>query len=398
MPNKSHQRKLQRQLNEHGLLFAARTGDVDTVTSLIDAGCDSSLCYRSRTPFMVASIHGQLAVMRALLERHCDVTLIDGGRLNALHLACKHGQLPSVRFVLEEVLAEPHKVVADRSRSGVLELDRHCLYLAAKNRHPDVVYYLLSTLGVNPFINERSQRTLPTVFVELIRHTYELATSSDTRYNTHVASFLCKIIESVFVGKLKNTTAALVVELGSLPFSMYEKTLCEFPGMTKTYFNEGETMLHCALRQNHYAKCKLLLDVYSADVFAMHAGQNVLEYAIGHHCSTRIIEMLLEKYNIHESKTRYRLMTSIAKNGFVDESIKSALTRLGCTEFEQKLMNVDTVRVRRPMPVKSRRQGRCKRFKQFDKNIKHEGRRDFSRLPHFNQFLNVTTTHKLTHA
>ena len=123
-----------------------------------------------------------------------------------------------------------------------------------------------------------------------------------------------------------------VVELGSLPFSMYEKTLCEFQGMTKTYFNDGETMLHCALRQNHYAKCELLLDVYSADVFA---------------------------------KTRYRLMTSIAKNGFVDESIKSVLTRLGCTEFEQKLMNVDTVRVRRPLLAKNRCKGRCKRFKQF---------------------------------
>lgn len=127
-------------------LFAVRSGNADTVRLLLDKVSidinhqseyefkDDELYIIMPTPLMLAARYGHTDVMKLLIEKSADVSIIDNGGENALSLATKHGHIASVRLLFELGLANANST--DHWETPILTI-------AADNGHKDLVQFLL---------------------------------------------------------------------------------------------------------------------------------------------------------------------------------------------------------------------------------------------------------------
>ncbi|XP_046582738.1 ankyrin repeat and KH domain-containing protein 1-like isoform X2 [Haliotis rubra] len=84
------------------LYSASGAGDLETVKRILAAGhVDiNTRGYYSRTPVMVAARRGHSVVVEFLVGRGADVSLVDRGGNNVLHLACIVGDLETVKLIV----------------------------------------------------------------------------------------------------------------------------------------------------------------------------------------------------------------------------------------------------------------------------------------------------------
>ncbi|XP_048250649.1 uncharacterized protein LOC124152553 [Haliotis rufescens] len=121
-----------------------------------------------RTPLMVAAVNGHRQVFDLLVTQGADVTLVDGGRNNILHVACLGGHVDMVKYVLSQKIAEinsrgkhgrtPLMVAAEKGHRQVFDLlvtrgagvslvdqlRNNILHVACLGGHVDMVKYVLS--------------------------------------------------------------------------------------------------------------------------------------------------------------------------------------------------------------------------------------------------------------
>ena len=150
-------------LMSHGgstaILFAARQGDLETATALLDAGAnvdDADAAGTSALVIAAHSDHGQLA--RFLLSRGADPNAAKAG-YTALHAAVLRGNLELVKALLEAG-ADPDAPVRHGTPGRRLSADyslRHQmlgangLWLAARFGHPDIMR-VLAAAGANALV------------------------------------------------------------------------------------------------------------------------------------------------------------------------------------------------------------------------------------------------------
>src|SRR5262245_33712169 len=80
---------------------AARSGDIDQLRKLLDAG--GKLEDRDgtkETPLISAALAGQAEIVAELIKRGADVTARNDRGLTALHAAAYHGDLASVQALV----------------------------------------------------------------------------------------------------------------------------------------------------------------------------------------------------------------------------------------------------------------------------------------------------------
>lgn len=65
----------------------------------------------SQTPLHLAVITNQADVCQRLLASGCDPTLVDDGGDSALHIACRHGNLPCFSVITQNCRAEHLRTV-----------------------------------------------------------------------------------------------------------------------------------------------------------------------------------------------------------------------------------------------------------------------------------------------
>lgn len=130
----------------NAFLLAVRSGNADTVRLLLDKvsiDINHQSEYELRdderytimpTPLMFAAKYGHTDVMKLLIEKGADVSIIDNGGENALSLATKHGHIASVRLLFELGLANANST--DHWETPILTI-------AAGNGHKDLVQFLL---------------------------------------------------------------------------------------------------------------------------------------------------------------------------------------------------------------------------------------------------------------
>ena len=130
----------------NAFLLAVRSGNADTVRLLLDKvsiDINHQSEYELRdderytimpTPLMFAAKYGHTDVMKLLIEKGADVSIIDNGGENALSLATKHGHIASVRLLFELGLANANST--DHWENPILTI-------AAGNGHKDLVQFLL---------------------------------------------------------------------------------------------------------------------------------------------------------------------------------------------------------------------------------------------------------------
>jgi ankyrin repeat protein len=150
-------------LMSHGgstaILFAARQGDLETATALLDAGANVNDVDAAGTSALVVaahSDHGPLA--RFLLSRGADPNAAKAG-YTALHAAVLRGNLELVKALLESG-ADPNAPVRHGTAGRRLSADyslRHQmlgangLWLAARFGHPDIMR-VLAAAGANALV------------------------------------------------------------------------------------------------------------------------------------------------------------------------------------------------------------------------------------------------------
>ncbi|MBQ9681852.1 MAG: ankyrin repeat domain-containing protein [Neisseriaceae bacterium] len=123
-------------------LFAVRSGNADTVCLLLDK-VSIDINHQSEyelidyehytimpTPLMLAARYGHTDVMKLLIEKGADVSIIE----KALSLATKHGHIASVRLLFELGLANANST--DHWETPILTI-------ASGNGHKDLVQFLL---------------------------------------------------------------------------------------------------------------------------------------------------------------------------------------------------------------------------------------------------------------
>ena len=123
-------------------LFAVRSGNADTVRLLLDKVSidinhqseyefkDDESYIIMPTPLMLAARYGHTDVMKLLIEKGADVSIIE----KALSLATKHGHIASVRLLFELGLANANST--DHWETPILTI-------ASRNGHKDLVQFLL---------------------------------------------------------------------------------------------------------------------------------------------------------------------------------------------------------------------------------------------------------------
>lgn len=77
---------------------ASRTGNIDALVKALDGGKDANTLDSHGRPLLtIAAAHGQLAVMRTLIERDADLELPDQQDMRPLFVAAAANQLPAVQ-------------------------------------------------------------------------------------------------------------------------------------------------------------------------------------------------------------------------------------------------------------------------------------------------------------
>ncbi|XP_067660339.1 ankyrin repeat domain-containing protein 50-like [Haliotis asinina] len=122
------------------LHLACLGGDRDVVKYILsrDMTYIDDIAQCKRTPMMLAAENGHEEVVELLLNEGANMSLVDDGRNNILHLACERGHLEVVKYIVSQ-----NKVDINsrgwKKRTPVME--------AAKNGHKKVVEFLVEHGG-----------------------------------------------------------------------------------------------------------------------------------------------------------------------------------------------------------------------------------------------------------
>jgi len=137
---------------------AADTGRAELVALLLEAGAsvDARTRFRTpmharQTPLMLASAAGHEAVVRLLLERGADASLLDADHRSALSLAARAGHLAVVRRLIEA--GAPLDPVDDQQRTP--------LHAAIAAGHPEAALALIDAGADVTTAARRSRRRPP---------------------------------------------------------------------------------------------------------------------------------------------------------------------------------------------------------------------------------------------
>jgi ankyrin repeat protein len=97
------------------------------------------------SPLIVASAHGQLAMMEFLLARGAELELVVRGDETPLIKACESGQLASAKWLVQRGADVNARVLVNENYRGrVVDEWRTPLSMARRNGHSAIVSFLLS--------------------------------------------------------------------------------------------------------------------------------------------------------------------------------------------------------------------------------------------------------------
>ena len=130
----------------NAFLLAVRSGSVDTVRLFLDKTVidinhqseyerwEEEHGTQMPTPLMLAAEYGHADVIKLLIEKGADFSIMDGGGQNALCIAAQNGQVSAVAVFFELGLANANST--DHWKTPILTI-------AAGNGHKDLVQFLL---------------------------------------------------------------------------------------------------------------------------------------------------------------------------------------------------------------------------------------------------------------
>ena len=283
--NVNTQRKCINKINifnrkiETPLIEAARNGDVQNVSLLLELNADVSLCdHNGDSPLVVSAINGHAECLSILLKRNACVSQCNKDGLSPLavaackgHTECvklllqnnasvshcdKHGQTP-LFFAARRGRTECVKLLIQKNNSIVLQCDKKGqspLYVCSENGHTECVQVLLTNNASVSQCNNSGQS--PLFACAMNGHTETLGLL--LQYNASVSQSNKYGISPLLVCARKGHTECLEFLLKS---NANVSQCCD----------NGFTPLHEAIREGHTECVKLLLE-HNADVMKTNKG------------------------------------------------------------------------------------------------------------------------------
>ena len=195
------QRAVVALLEEHleskfALHAAARTGDVDAMTQLLDGGAAVDQAMKDGcTPLYVVCWKGHVGAVRLLLEKGAEVDRADENGRTPLYIACDKGHVDAARLLLEKG-AEVDRAM----KNGATPL-----WTACGNGHVDVARLLLARGADAERANQ--QGTTPLDAAKKCRHDAVVALIEDHLYKADIDATpypperRCKNLANMIAGK-----------------------------------------------------------------------------------------------------------------------------------------------------------------------------------------------------
>ncbi|XP_067661816.1 serine/threonine-protein phosphatase 6 regulatory ankyrin repeat subunit B-like [Haliotis asinina] len=167
------------------LHIACDSGHIDVVQYLLSLKLlgINSRGWNKRTPVMFAAEEGHKEVIELLINHRADLSIIDKGGNNILHIACKNGHIDVVQYLFSlnsldinsrgRKKRTPVMFAAEEGYKKVIELlinhradlsiidnvGNNILHIACQSGHIDVVQYLLSLNSLDINSRGRKKRT-----------------------------------------------------------------------------------------------------------------------------------------------------------------------------------------------------------------------------------------------
>jgi beta-lactamase regulating signal transducer with metallopeptidase domain/ankyrin repeat protein len=131
------------------LINAAREADLSVVRLLVDRGADVNLGIQGDgNPLIMAAGDGHVDVVTYLLDRGADIERVVPGDENPLIHACESGQLDVVKLLVSRNANVNARVWVEHDGADQKGGWRTPLIMARRNRHPEVVAFLLANGAV----------------------------------------------------------------------------------------------------------------------------------------------------------------------------------------------------------------------------------------------------------
>jgi ankyrin repeat protein/beta-lactamase regulating signal transducer with metallopeptidase domain len=131
------------------LINAAREADLSVVRLLVDRGADVNLGIEGDgNPLIMAAGDGHVDVVNYLLDRGADIERVVQGDENPLIHACESGQLDVVKLLVSRNANVNARVWVEHDGADQKGGWRSPLIMARRNRHPEVVAFLLANGAV----------------------------------------------------------------------------------------------------------------------------------------------------------------------------------------------------------------------------------------------------------
>ncbi|XP_067670056.1 serine/threonine-protein phosphatase 6 regulatory ankyrin repeat subunit A-like [Haliotis asinina] len=190
-----------------------------------------------RTPIMSAAAHGQTDVVKLLMSKGSDVTLLDDYGESILHIACSGGRVDMLTFIL----SLGHFDINSRGRFG-----RTPVMVAAERGHRQVLDFLVSEGGDVSFRDTEDDSILHVACVggdvEMVKHLLQM-----------------NVFNINSRGKYGRTPVMLAAEFGHI--ELFYFLVCR-GGDLMLVDDNGDSILHVACGGNvKMVKCLLSLDI-----------------------------------------------------------------------------------------------------------------------------------------
>ncbi|XP_067661828.1 ankyrin repeat domain-containing protein 50-like [Haliotis asinina] len=132
---------------------ASKTGDLSRVKSLLSHGRADVNCQEwiGRTPVMWAAGEKHEEVVKLLVSKGANMSLLDRFDMNILHSACLGGDVEVVKYVLSQNMLDIN---------GRVQCGRTAVMLAAENGHKDVVELLVGKGADMSLVDETDDNVL----------------------------------------------------------------------------------------------------------------------------------------------------------------------------------------------------------------------------------------------
>ncbi|XP_067654042.1 putative ankyrin repeat protein RF_0381 isoform X2 [Haliotis asinina] len=252
------------------LYDASREGDLERVKRILAAGhvdINNGGQY-SRTPVMEAAVNGHRDVVELLVGRGADVTLVTDSGNNALHLACRNGNLETVKLILSLNVVDINSR-GQHSRTPVME--------AAVNGHVDVVELLVGRGADVSLVTNSGNNALHLACRNGNLETVKLILSLNVvDINSRGQHYRTPVMEAAVNGHMD------VVEL-----------LVGREADVSLVTDSGNTALHLACRNGNLETVKLILSLNVVDINSrgQHSRTPVMEAAVNGHVD--VVELLV---------------------------------------------------------------------------------------------------------